>query len=301
MPFRFLLSDASVQDGLRRIGRREFEIALREIDDGALSGRARVHQLRKRSKRLRALLRLVRPGFAAFKAENAVLRNMAADLASLRDEDALIETYVRLKPTFGGHLTKDARAALGRGLKDRRNKAVSGDKLKNRLKSARRVVRDGHRRAGKWRLEKDGIEALAEGVERSYRKTRTAMAHGFENPTAAALHNWRGHIKDHWYQTRLLHAMSPPVIGPRRKAAQRLAVLLGDHHDLAVLAAVLAGDPGGFGRKRDVKTVLKLADEQMSMLEGEAFALGGRLFAHRPAVYCATWGRFWEVWQGRAS
>ena len=74
MPFAILPEDATVEAALRRIAREEAEGALSEVrGTGPLA--PRVHAMRKAVKKLRGLLRLVRPVFSDAKAENEVLRD----------------------------------------------------------------------------------------------------------------------------------------------------------------------------------------------------------------------------------
>jgi hypothetical protein len=69
---------------LRRIAREEIGAAIEDIDSAADLHEA-VHEVRKRLKRIRGLLRLFRPAFPAYFAENAWFRDEAARLSELGD------------------------------------------------------------------------------------------------------------------------------------------------------------------------------------------------------------------------
>jgi CHAD domain-containing protein len=90
--------DASLQDGVRRIAVEQISAMLGEIDDASLGRDETVHQLRKRCKKLRGLVRLVRPGFEDDRSENATFRDAARGLSALRDADVLIETTTSSRP-----------------------------------------------------------------------------------------------------------------------------------------------------------------------------------------------------------
>ena len=51
-------------------------------------------------------------------------------------------------------------------------------------------------------------------------------------------------MKDLWYQQRLLEETWPGVMKAQAKEAKKLSKLLGEDHDLAVLAETLRTDPG---------------------------------------------------------
>lgn len=63
MSFSFRRSDGSVEAAVRRIAVRQIDRALEQIEAPDLEQAARVHEARKRCKKLRGLIRLVRPVF----------------------------------------------------------------------------------------------------------------------------------------------------------------------------------------------------------------------------------------------
>jgi hypothetical protein len=95
MAYAITPEDASVEDALRRIVREEAQNALDQVSgEGDLS--ARVHEMRKTVKKLRGLLRLVRPVFLEARAENAVLRDAGQGLSGLRDAAVQFATAEKL-------------------------------------------------------------------------------------------------------------------------------------------------------------------------------------------------------------
>ena len=71
MPFK-LLADEDVESGIRRVAYEQLDKCLDELDDDSLEAHATVHQARKRCKKLRGLVRLVRPALGfAYSIENS--------------------------------------------------------------------------------------------------------------------------------------------------------------------------------------------------------------------------------------
>jgi inorganic triphosphatase YgiF len=62
MPFR-LRRKKTVQKSVRRIALEQIDKAIREVLDDNVNRHEAVHQVRKRCKKLRGLIRLVRPSF----------------------------------------------------------------------------------------------------------------------------------------------------------------------------------------------------------------------------------------------
>ena len=101
MAFRFKLGEP-FEEGVRRIAVEQIERAQNELQakgDHAVA----VHETRKALKRLRALLRLVRPamGDDVFKQENAQLREIGLSLSGARDRHVLLETVNKLEGAAG--------------------------------------------------------------------------------------------------------------------------------------------------------------------------------------------------------
>src|SRR5262245_16407187 len=92
MAFRFKLNEP-VEKGFRRIGLEQIERAERQLS-ASESLEVATHETRKSLKRVRALLRLARPGLGdtIYRAENARFREIGALLSSARDSDVVLET-----------------------------------------------------------------------------------------------------------------------------------------------------------------------------------------------------------------
>ena len=77
MAYRIRTKDDDVEQAVRRIACEQIDRALAEIDDDGLDFARKVHQVRKRCKKLRGLVRLVRPALDAYGRENAAFRDAA--------------------------------------------------------------------------------------------------------------------------------------------------------------------------------------------------------------------------------
>ena len=68
----YLLADESVEDGIKRIVNEEINQAIKEIDNPRLKRNEAIHEVRKHCKKIRSVLRLVRPQFEeTYQFENA--------------------------------------------------------------------------------------------------------------------------------------------------------------------------------------------------------------------------------------
>ncbi|MBW3542650.1 MAG: CHAD domain-containing protein [Planctomycetes bacterium] len=291
MSFR-LTSGESVAEDVRRIAREQIDRAIREIEDERLDRREAVHQVRKRCKKLRGLVRLVRGVFDGYARENAWYRDAARSLSHVRDAEAMVETFDGLLAEAGGQQFSSIRQEL---VARREKLATDEQELKQRLDEFRRLMREGRERVDGWSLDACGFDAVAEGFTSTYARGRKTMKDAYTERTPEAFHEWRKRVKYGWYHHRLLRGVCKAEMQARQSELARLSERLGDDHNLAVLRATLAADPESFGDAADLEMVLGLIDRTRQRLERRARPLGRRLFAEKPKAFLARIRRYWKA------
>jgi CHAD domain-containing protein len=131
-----------------------------------------------------------------------------------------------------------------------------------------------------WAVPASDHRALLAGLDRSYRRGRRAFARAERRPSDQQLHEWRKRAKDLRYQQQLLRPAFDEQLKAQAAAAKALSDLLGDDHDLAVLAGRLESDDGG---------VIATRREE---LQAEAFRLGRRVYAEPPKRFHRRLARY---------
>jgi CHAD domain-containing protein len=296
MSYAFRPDDRSVQAGFRRIARAELGAALKRLE-GAVPDAAAVHGLRKHTKKLRGLIRLVRPVFPGFDAANVVLRDGARRLAPLRDAEVRLATLRSLAADLAGGLppgVEDRLRAEAEALRDGADLPAELARLADDLAALRRD-------AGSWRLQGKGWAALAPGLGGTWRRARRGLTRAAQAQGAAPFHDWRTAVKHHWYQARLLQPLWPALMDPWIAQVDDLGEGLGRHNDLDVLRAHLAGlDDPGLARLAAEGPLAEALAARMRAEAGAALELGARLLADRPGALVRRWGVWWQVRTGRA-
>ena len=72
-----------------------------------------------------------------------------------------------------------------------------------------------------------------------------------------------------------------------------LADLLGDHHDLSMLADDLAARPGLGSRQALAGLIARRQDELLD----DALALGERIYAEKPKAFVRRLRGYWAAWR----
>jgi CHAD domain-containing protein len=256
-----------------------------------------VHEARKCLKRIRALLRLVRPalGERSFRRENASFRETAALLAHARDNEILLETVQKLDthyasaPHAGLRKLRDAIAQRHETI-NRSAEAKARGAAASRLESAKP-------RFAALTLEPDEFEAIRDGLEASLHETRRAFAHAYESPSDDSFHEWRKGVQAHWRHMALLERAWPDVAQARVGEAKKLSDLLGDDHDLFVLQQRLDElAPPGLAQK-DRRAIAKLAAARQNELRAIARPMGERLFAGGARGFARRFTCYWQAAQ----
>lgn len=300
MRFRFKPSDATVEAGFRRIASETLDDALTLLRDRALPTAQIVHRVRRDCKAMRGLLRLVRPVFPAYETENALFRDVAASLSAARDSVVLVEALDGLIAQAQGsrrhhaHLEPRELAAIRARLA-----RPAGDPalIETQLGQAADALLAARVRIAGWSLVAHGDPPLAPGLRKTYRAARRRMM-GLEGGSDPQLsHEWRKQVKYHWQHMRLLRSLAPDLARNRVRAAGRLGDLLGEQHDLDLLAHLLeddmtAGAVGGETRA----CVVQLARHRAARLARRSAKLGARLFDQKPSAYMKAWDDVWARW-----
>lgn len=294
MPFRIKHGDHDVVDALRRIADEQFGKAIAGLE-GDLPLPEAVHDTRKRLKKVRGLLRLVRPGFPDYSRENRVLRDAGRRLSGLRDAHVLIETLDRLLAGHDDPLDADSFLPLRQRLVGEREAAEGGEGRSEDVEAVRDVLDHARRRAGGWVLTETGFAAVAGGTGKIYKAARRGT--GLRPGKAAddEVHAWRKAVKYHGYHVRLLRDLWRLEMKTRREATDALGDLLGDYQDLRVFVARVETEPVPEAARR---VLAGLAERRKAELLTEAQPLAGRLFADKPKALRHRWGTWWEVWRG---
>ena len=287
--------DEPVRRAVVRCASEQLDRAVSELSERINDDPVRaVHNARKAIKQERSLLRLARGAMPATdrRRENQALREAARELSGTRDADVMIATLDALADRFAGQLPAKTFDAIRDQFRPR-----SGQRPSAALE-ARAVQELGALRVGvdDWKLRRGGWKAIESGLLRSYTRGRNAFARARARRSTEDLHAWRKRVKDLWYHQRLLAPICGPGVRGQAKDAHRLADLLGDDHDLALLRQELASNT--MSVPVDLGAVVELIDHRRQELQTEAVALGERVYADSPKAFKRRMRLSWNA--GRA-
>jgi len=285
--------------GLRRVMREEIAAAIAEAGRRQRSWAKRIHRARLATKKVRAVLKLVRSSAPKlYRTENRRLGRAARAFSAWRDADAMLACFASLLERHADAIRPARFDPVSRALRaHRRAIQPRPAEVRRAVREFVAALRETDRRLSRWKPDLD-FDALAEGLRRSYRRARRALRAVRRNPTAEKFHAWRKATKACGYQCRLLRAAWRPAMKELGRELKELGGRLGDEHDFHLLAAWLTQ------RQRQgrldlepavLDAALALIEARRQELQAEARLLGERAFADRPAALARRMTEWWRI------
>lgn len=280
--------------GIKRVATEELDAALKGLQAGGDHGT--VHDARKRFKKLRAILRLVRSdlGRKGYREANILLRDAGQGLSGLRDAQVLVETLEALTKHFPDEAHQQTFGEVHRTLRSRQQLAEAQGNVLTEEVAAKVVILED--RIAHWHVG-DNWDSVEPNLEQAYERGLEAFKNAYRHPSDEGFHEWRKGVKNLCYHLRILNPLWPEVMDEFAAQASRLADLLGDEHDLAVLSQTLATEPKAFGGAKEVEMILGLIEDRREEIRDEARFLGLRLYADKPKRFVKRFKSYWWAWQ----
>jgi CYTH domain-containing protein/CHAD domain-containing protein len=288
----------SVAQGLRRIVTEEIEAALAHLSRYEATPDKAIHETRKSIKRLRALLRIMRPVLGkVFADENETLGEVGRTLSTVRDAQALMETLDHLTVAYSEQLPPAGLPKLRQMLLNHKQAQAEQLAGKQQLPRLIATLQQTLKRAYSWPYKAMDIELLAEGVAHSVRRGRAQSAAAYDQPDDETFHTWRKRAKDLRYQLTLLQKLWPEVFAGYLESAKTVEELLGLDHNLVVLRDTLRNEDNSKEVNEESQQLLPLLDQEQQRIRHEAKFIGARLYSEKPGQWRRRIEQSWHAWK----
>lgn len=258
-----------------------------------------VHESRKQLKKLRSLIRLVRPvlGGGIYRIENRCYADAGRLLAPFRDAMARVELVEKLiEDPDDGDRANEALKICAVGLRIEHEKTIARDNSAQAREEVAGMLAKARRRIDDWPIDKTQEFGLfRQGLKQVYRRGRKSLSRAFGDPTVEHLHEWRKQCKYLRHQMNLLAPTWPPYFELAETTLHELTNHLGDDHDLAVLRETLPKKGAGDGlTTSQLRSLDEALDSRHRELIDLAFPLGRRIFAEKPKPFVCRMAAYWD-------
>lgn len=240
-----------------------------------------IHRTRRSLKRARTLLRLLRPALGEEGATLAGhLRAAARALSASRDATVLALTAEDLAPDVDDETAHRLLATLAARAKLQAERSAHSQSV---LSEARDHIEAAGAEIARLSCGEDVESVVLARAAKLYRRVRQGWRAAEGQPDATNLHEWRKRVKDRLHLVRVFRARWPEPSRGRAGQLDRLGEILGEDHDLAVLADALPQ------RSTAAPTLRERIEARRLELERKAFALAGKLFAKKARRVKRAW------------
>ena len=274
----------TLAQGLRRCAVEEIAAARRDVADPDLPREEIVHRTRRHIKRLRSLFFVFTPLPGADRDDRTTrLRDIARLLADARDADVVAAEARRLHThAEAAEIAPlaDLVARLDEASRRAHDRTPPLDLVAARLRACEADVQSLPLDFPAGRLLRD---ALTESYRRGRRDWRDIDDSGGGEE---ALHDWRKRVKQRRHLTAMVPIELPACSTAVQHDLERLGEILGEEHDLAVLAERLNGEPGLLPDTDRDALLDRLARRRRKLKKG-AVELGGELYDRRTSHFRA--------------
>jgi CHAD domain-containing protein len=289
-----LKQDAPIAAEVRRIVLRQLELAISELHSvGDPQSDEAVHDARRRVKKIRAIIRLVRPVLAGGgRSVDRDLSRVSRLLAPVADGQGVVETLEELAHRYAKTLPKPTLEAARVGVIRNSARADHQAEARGIMKIAAGTLRHERKRIKQWRIEARGFRAIEPGLEESYKRARRMMLHTWSKPRPSRFHSWRRCVKDHWFHVRLLEGRCGNHLLAHQRRIEALDGILGEYHNVILLRDVLVKDTAL--TRDEVARCLRVVARYQRVLRRHAEMLGVRVFIERPRRFVRRVHRLWR-------
>jgi len=251
-----------------------------------------IHGIRTRIKRMRTLIRLVRPALGERRYQRArrLLQQASRPLGRIRDARVALTVCRRLTRRGNTREAVRLRADLQRRLDQARSRASPARRreLALGLVALQHLIRE-------WPQTRSDWQVLSRGLHDIYAGGRHALRGATATLSAQHLHELRKRAKNLLHTCEFLRKASPQARS-MLPDLRRLARLLGTHHDFWLLRRTLAARDPPYGSALRRRLTESVTQHQRALRE-RIWEIGAHVYAVSPARLLKRVHRDWKSWR----
>lgn len=246
-----------------------------------------IHEMRKTCKKLRALLRMLRPAMdrGSFHTLDRAIRDFARQLAELRDSKVMLDTIEHIEHHFAPVLHEQALTPVHEALRRMTQTQDDAPAVSLDLAAIQTRLADIMTAVDQANYGHIDDETLLDGIVDCYRHGRRAFAHMQASPDTESGHTLRRQAKYQYYQLRMLVAWNESELKTVVSDFHRLEETLGKDHDLAVLGELLVAHAEICPERVHRELLHALIESRRITLMSQALRTARKLYRDKPGKY----------------
>lgn len=228
----------NVEKQSQKVALSQLKKSIEEIEDNSLCMDKKIHQLRKRCKKMRGFLRIIRPQLqisGIYDAQNQYFKEIAKQFSAIRDQKMLKETFKKI--VFKYSLDERRYVQILQSIEAM--KVQDAISVQNHFALYRAEFEENRKNIQQYRLKEKGSKALDKGIKKGYKKASKLKKKAYKTQSDKDFHQWRKWVKYHWYHMRLIKKNEECALDLRVKLLGNLADILGEEHDLSIFKSFI--------------------------------------------------------------
>lgn len=288
----------SISTNIQRILLEQFDYILMQSEKGQEEVHRSIHETRKSTKRIRAVLRMIRDeiGYSSYYRENTFYRDLSRELSEIRNFRVLSESIKVLQQDLSSTIPREVFESLDEELSKQRDMVKGGKAgLSQFLKELAGKIEMARNRIYDFPIKHNDFRAFEGGLFRMYSQGKRFLQEAKQDRSPVQLHNLRKRLKYFWYQVEILQPIFP---GPMKAYASTLEAIgenLGIYHDLHVLQEFLS-ESNIIPDQNIIETLQEACLARQSMLLYNTLPLADITYSEKPAAMVNRLASYWKIY-----
>lgn len=254
-----------------------------------------IHKLRVKLKKIRGIIRLLRHeiGEDKYHELNACYRNIAQQVAQLRDFTSQIELLEKLKSKETSASLKLTLTKIIRSLTKQRKKAYGLFLKENKAAGTQQNILFAKEATQQLSFCGKPEVFILKSLKRVYKKARRTQEAGDLWQNKAQFHYWRKQVKYLMFQLMMLNKAWPEYLELHINELKKLGKTLGKLHDMYLFSEMLNNEAPVPLNKNEKSELLKFIASEKQILQQKAERIGERIFVENSRVFV---NRLYKLW-----
>ncbi len=288
-----------ISKGLKRILEEQIDKVVDEINNPKENIDETVHEIRKRFKKIRTVIRLLRDeiGKNKYKEENLFYRDEGRRIAGIRDSFVLEESLNKILNYYAHQLISGAFENVKVNLEESHKSFKAEKNYKSEINEIKKEIITAKERIIALTVKGDDFKLISDGLQRIYKRGKKGIQNAYQNPIPENFHEWRKRVKYLRYSIKAVSNFWPDELNQFKDSLHNLTDFLGEIHDLLQLKNVLLSNKELCRDETQLQMLLALINQRTEELKILAKAEGERIYAEKPKAFIKRINNYYKAFK----
>ncbi len=254
-----------------------------------------IHNTRKSYKRIRAVLRLIKPDISkeVYSKEKMLLRDLSRKFSTVRNLHVFAEEFDTIMKAGILKLPVSTENTIKSFFKEREESALKILLDLDLFEVIGKKNKESKERMAAIDLSSLGPHTIYKGVSKVFAWGQKQMIHSQQFPTDDNLHEMRKRIKALMYLVRLIKDISPDFLNGYYKGLKSASLALGDGHNMAEMVNYINTISNELLPEEDKKKIDEYIFSQRQQIQLDVWPLIAKLYTGQADEFSKRIKAYW--------